>query len=113
MPNLSVTFGCGLYDRMVPLYSGEVKPEGIDLTFVPVDVPSDVFTRMFEGEFQAGEMSSSDYLRRTSAGNCPFVAILVFPSRVFRHSMICVNRRAGIAKPRISKASVSAYRILR
>jgi len=23
-------FGCGLYDRVIPLYSGEVKPEGID-----------------------------------------------------------------------------------
>lgn len=100
MPDVSLTFGCGLYDRMVPLFSGEVKPEGFDLTFVPIDTPGDVFTRMFEGKYQAGEMSCADYLRRTSAGDCPFVAIPVFPSRVFRHSMICVNRHAGIDKPK-------------
>jgi 4,5-dihydroxyphthalate decarboxylase len=100
MANVPITFGCGLYDRLVPLYAGEVQPEGIDLTFVPIDVPSEVFGRMLDGEFHAGEMSSSDYLRRTSAGNCPFVAIPVFPSRVFRHSMICVNRHAGIEGPK-------------
>jgi len=100
MPNVPITFGCGLYDRLVPLFSGEVRPEGIDLTFVPIDTPADVFRRMLEGEFQAGEMSSSDYLRRTSRGECPFVAIPVFPSRVFRHGMICVNRDAGIATPK-------------
>jgi 4,5-dihydroxyphthalate decarboxylase len=97
---LPVTFGCGLYDRMIPLYTGEVEPEGIDLTFVPVDVPSEIFGRMLDGEYQAGEMSSSDFLRRTSAGTCPFVAIPAFPSRVFRHAMICVNRTAGIAAPK-------------
>lgn len=100
MPDLSLTFGCGLYDRMVPLYSGEVRPEGIDLKFVVIDSPTETFTRMIAGEFQAGEMSSSDFLRRTSAGTCPFVAIPVFPSRVFRHGMIYVNRHSGIASPK-------------
>lgn len=100
MPNLPITFGCGLYDRLIPLYSGEVPPEGIDLKFVPVDTPSDVFSRMLEGEFQAGEMSSSDFFRRFSSGKCPFVAIPVFPSRVFRHGMICVNVRAAIKGPK-------------
>jgi 4,5-dihydroxyphthalate decarboxylase len=100
MPNLSITFGCGLYDRLIPLFSGEVQPEGIDLKFVPIDTPSDVFGRMLDGEFQAGEMSSSDFFRRFSSGKCPFVAIPVFPSRVFRHSMICVNVHAGIESPK-------------
>lgn len=100
MPSLPITFGCGLYDRLVPLYAGDVQPDGIDLTFVAIDTPSEVFGRMLDGEFQAGEMSSSDYLRRTSSGDCPFVAIPVFPSRVFRHSMICVNRNAGISAPK-------------
>jgi 4,5-dihydroxyphthalate decarboxylase len=100
MADLQVTFGCGLYDRLVPLYSGEVKPAEIDLTFVAIDSPTEAFTRMIAGEFHAGEMSSSDFLRRTSAGACPFVGIPVFPSRVFRHGMICVNRSAGIETPK-------------
>jgi 4,5-dihydroxyphthalate decarboxylase len=100
VPNLPITFGCGLYDRLVPLYSGEVEPDGIDLKFAAIDSPSETFTRMIAGDFQAGEMSSSDFFRRTSAGTCPFVAIPVFPSRVFRHGMIYVNRNAGIESPR-------------
>jgi 4,5-dihydroxyphthalate decarboxylase len=29
-----MSFACGLYDRMNALYTGEVKPEGIDLNFL-------------------------------------------------------------------------------
>jgi 4,5-dihydroxyphthalate decarboxylase len=100
MANLPITFGCGLYDRMVPLYSGEVTPEGIDLTFTAVDNPRDVFEAMLDGRFQAAEMSTSDLMRRLSAGVCPFVAIPVFPSRVFRHGMIVVNAASGITEPK-------------
>ena len=34
MPALPITFACGLYDRMLALYTGDVKPEGIDLNFL-------------------------------------------------------------------------------
>jgi 4,5-dihydroxyphthalate decarboxylase len=85
---------------MIPLYTGEVKPEGIDLTFTPVDNPRDVFEAMLDGKFQAAEMSSSDFLRRKSAGECPFVGIPAFPSRVFRHGMIVVGTASGITTPK-------------
>mgnify|MGYP003344819409 CR=1 FL=1 len=39
-------FGCGLYDRVIPLYSGEVKPEGIDFEFIGNDNPRDIFDKM-------------------------------------------------------------------
>jgi 4,5-dihydroxyphthalate decarboxylase len=100
LSNLPLTFGCGLYDRMVPLFSGEVKPEGIDLTFIPGDNPRDVFEAMLDGKFQVAEMSTSDLLRRMSTGACPFVALPVFPSKVFRHAMIRVRRAAGITTPK-------------
>jgi 4,5-dihydroxyphthalate decarboxylase len=45
-------------------------------------------------------MSSSEFISRMSAGQCPFVAIPVFPSRVFRHSFIFVNARSGIRSPK-------------
>lgn len=98
--NLQVNFGCGLYDRMVPLYSGEVRPEGIDLTFEAIDNPRDVFEKMLAGKLDAAEMSFSDFIRRTSAGESQLVAIPAFPSRVFRHSMICVRTDAGIEHPK-------------
>jgi len=98
--NVPVNFGCGLYDRMVPLYAGDVKPEGIDLAFEPIDSPRDVFEKMLDGSLDAAEMSFSDFIRRTSSGESQLVAIPAFPSRVFRHSMICVGTGAGITTPK-------------
>jgi 4,5-dihydroxyphthalate decarboxylase len=96
-----LTFACGLYDRMLALYTGEVKPRGMDLQFLAIDDPREVFDRMAKDqEFDAAEMSSSEFISRMSARQCPFVAIPVFPSRVFRHSFIFVNARSGIRTPK-------------
>jgi 4,5-dihydroxyphthalate decarboxylase len=94
MAKVPLTFACGLYDRMQALYTGEVEPDGIDLTYAAIDEPREIFDRMARGqEFDACEFSSSEFISRRSAGKCPFVAIPVFPSRVFRHGYISVNRR--------------------
>jgi 4,5-dihydroxyphthalate decarboxylase len=101
MPGLNLTFACGLYDRMIPLFSGEVRAAGIDLNFIPIDNPREIFDRMAGGqEFDASEMSSSETFQRHAHGGSPFVALPVFPSRVFRHGHISVNRRSGIKKPK-------------
>src|ERR1700720_3561422 len=93
MTALPMTFACGLYDRMLALYTGDVKPEGIDLNFLVMDDPRQIFDRMWNGlEFDAREMSSSELITRFAANKCPFVAIPVFASRVFRHGYIVVNR---------------------
>jgi 4,5-dihydroxyphthalate decarboxylase len=93
MSNLPITFACGLYDRMLALYTKDVKPDGIDLNFRAIDHPRTIFDRMARLEFDAAEMSSSDYFRHAVRGDCPMVAIPVFPSRVFRHGYIAVDRR--------------------
>jgi 4,5-dihydroxyphthalate decarboxylase len=86
---------------MLALYTGEVKPVGIDFQFLAMNDPREVFDRMAKGqEFDAAEMSSSEFISRLSARQCPFVAIPVFPSRVFRHSFIFVNVRSGIRTPK-------------
>jgi 4,5-dihydroxyphthalate decarboxylase len=33
-------------------------------------------------------------------GDCPFVAVPVFPSRDFRHGYIFINKRSGIRAPK-------------
>ena len=38
-----ITLACALYDRMQALYTGEVEPEGIDLTFRVEDFPRRLF----------------------------------------------------------------------
>jgi 4,5-dihydroxyphthalate decarboxylase len=95
MAKLPITFACGLYDRMLALYTGEVKPEGIDLNFLAIDSPRQIFDRMGRNlEFDACEMSSSEVISRLAAGRDEMVALPVFPSRVFRHGFITVNRKA-------------------
>jgi len=94
MSGLPITFACGLYDRMLALHTGEVKPDGIDLNFLAIDHPREIFDRMANNlEFDAAEMSSSDYFRHAARGDCPMVAIPVFPSRVFRHGYIAIDKR--------------------
>ena len=89
-----MSFACGLYDRMNALYTGEVKAEGIDLNFLAIHHPRDVFDRMVSGrEFDASELSASEYICRYAAGDRQFIALPVFPSRAFRHSFIAVNSR--------------------
>jgi 4,5-dihydroxyphthalate decarboxylase len=94
MSSLPITFACGLYDRVVALKTGEIKPAGIDLNFLIIDDPRQIFDRMNGRlEFDACEMSSSEYISRFAADKLPYVAIPVFVSRVFRHGFIVVNRK--------------------
>src|SRR5215204_5285400 len=92
MPKLPLTFACGLYDRMLALHTGDVQVEGVDLNFLVDDNPRNIFDRMAAAqEFDAAEFSSSEYVSRFVANQCPFVAIPVFASRVFRHSVIFIR----------------------
>ena len=101
MAKLKLSFACGLYDRMQPLYTGEVKAEGIDLNFIAIDQPRPIFDRMAGGlEFDVAEFSSSEFVQRFANKQCPFVAIPVFPSRAFRHGFIAIHRKAGIKTPK-------------
>jgi 4,5-dihydroxyphthalate decarboxylase len=98
---VQLSFACGLYDRMQPLYTGEVDVEGIDLNFIVIDEPRAIFDRMAGGEeFDVAEFSSSEFVQRFANKQCPFVAIPIFPSRAFRHGFIAINRRAGINSPK-------------
>ncbi len=94
MSKLRLNFACGLYDRVLPLYTGEVAVDGIDLNFIAIDSPREVFDRFTASdEFDAAEFSITEFLARLSMRKCPFVAIPVFPSRAFRHGAIAINRK--------------------
>ena len=100
MSRLRLTFACGIYDRTDALRTGDVGVEGIDLNFLAIESPREIFDRMGANqEFDVAEFSSSEFISRLARGGCPFVALPVFPSRVFRHGYIYINRKSGIAKP--------------
>ena len=91
MANLRLSFACGPYDRTQALRDGTIKPEGIDVTYVTLQ-PAEIFWRMLQyQEFDASEMSLSNYTTLVGSGSSPFVAIPVFPSRVFRHGYFFIN----------------------
>jgi 4,5-dihydroxyphthalate decarboxylase len=96
---LNLILACWNYDRTRALQDGRVRPEGIDLTYLPLGVPESFFRMLRHGEFHASEMSLSWYTRTMFTEPRPFIAIPVFPSRMFRHSSIYVSSRSGIREP--------------
>jgi 4,5-dihydroxyphthalate decarboxylase len=97
---LRLTFACGIYDRTDALRTGDVGVEGIDLNFLAIEAPREIFDRMGANqEFDVAEFSSSEFISRLARGGCPFVALPVFPSRVFRHGYIYINRKSDIRGP--------------
>lgn len=101
LSQLPITFACGPYDRMEALSLGIVRPEGIELRYIAIQSPPEIFARMVKtGAFDAAEMSLAHYLVMRARGAFPFVAIPVFPSRLFRHGYIFVSRQSGIRVPK-------------
>jgi 4,5-dihydroxyphthalate decarboxylase len=98
---LRLTFASCRYDRLEAIRDGDVVVEGVDLTCITLKSGRDVFDRMVGGrEFDVAELSASEFISLHGAGDCPFVALPVFPSRVFRHGHIFVNTRRGIRAPK-------------
>jgi len=98
MARLPISLACGPYDRTRALADGRVEIDGVDLRYIHLE-PEEIFFRMLNyGEFDAAEMSLSTYLL-THLADGPFIAIPVFPSRMFRHTSVYVNGTAGIGKP--------------
>jgi 4,5-dihydroxyphthalate decarboxylase len=101
MPGPGITLACQDYDQTRALRDGTVTAGGFELQWVSISPPSQIFLRMLhDEEFDASEMSLSNYMIALARGDRRFVAIPVFPSRVFRHSYIWINANAGIREPR-------------
>jgi len=99
MADLPLTLACWNYDRSRPLMDGRVKPEGIALD-IQVMRPRQAFPRMLERrEFDVSEMSLASYVSLVGRGGCPFMAIPVALSKIFRHDCIYVRPDAGIRSP--------------
>jgi 4,5-dihydroxyphthalate decarboxylase len=112
--NLQLTCACGPYDRTEALRNGAVQVEGIDLRYLSIQSPPEIFARMVHNRsFDLSEMSLSHYLIQRAKGDFDFLALPIFPSRVFRHGFIFVNTDAGITYPKDlegKKVGVQEYR---
>jgi 4,5-dihydroxyphthalate decarboxylase len=99
MARLKLTLACWNYDRTRALIDGRIKPDGIELD-IKVLRPRETFQRMLDDrEFHISELSLASYAALKGRGDCPFVAVPVALSKIFRHSCIYVRTDAGIQVP--------------
>jgi 4,5-dihydroxyphthalate decarboxylase len=98
-PLLPLTIATARYDRTIPLHDGRVRPEGLDITWLRLNVEQIFWRQLRHLEFDASELSMSSLLIRRGRGVDDLVPIPVFLSRTFRHSCVYVNADAGITQP--------------
>ena len=96
---LTLTCAISDYDHVRDLASGRVRAEGISLRMLDMPLEEAFFRMIRFEEFDLSEMSMGRYVSMVSQGDDRFVAIPVFPSRMFRHSSIYVRKDRGINAP--------------
>src|SRR4030043_796305 len=100
MSKLRLTLACWTHARTRALADGSVQPDGIELTYLNLPVEETFFRMLRYREFEAAEISLSSYTVSLFRDDPPFMAIPVFPSRVFRHASIFVSAKSGIREPK-------------
>ena len=99
MKRLPLTVCTGDYDRVRALADGRIGIEGCDVNYVTMN-PEQAFYRAWHNqEFDVTELSGSSYILAKSTDWDDYIAVPVFPSRMFRHSGIYVRKDAGILSP--------------
>jgi len=99
MSRLPITVATWDYDRIRPLTDGRVSVEGCDVNYLTMPVEECFERAYFHGEFEVSEIGFSPYLIALSRGVCPYVAVPVFLSRMFRHSAVYIRTDRGISGP--------------
>lgn len=94
-----LSIAIGRSDRTQALLDGRVKLGGQQCTF-----ESPPFETMFKNAFTQGayavsELSFSNFMRLSAAGECPYIGLPVFPSRSFRHSAWYVRPDGSVGRP--------------
>jgi 4,5-dihydroxyphthalate decarboxylase len=104
MTALPISLTCADYARVMPLATGEVKPQGIALTMILVSRGSwparaEMLRRTAQDPaVQGGEWSMAQYLYRIDRGDRRLVGLPVFPLRNFTARDLYVRRGGPIRK---------------
>lgn len=99
MARLKLTLAVTPNQHTQPIIDGRVKADGIDLDISVLGAPEIFYRQLHDSAFDASEMSMSSLLIARSQGDERFVAIPVFTSRRFFHTLAVVRADAGINKP--------------
>lgn len=105
-----ITAAVGNFDRTQPLLDGRVRVEGYDVRWISGELES-LFSRAFAAaEFDVTELSFCNYLIAIARGDCPYVALPIFPTRCFRHHALFVRTDRGILAPKDLEGKVIGLR---
>jgi len=96
---LKLSMTCGPYDRAKSLIDGTIKPQGIELDVTVNSNDNDRQLQAAQGKFDAAELYTGRYIADLPYRSLGLTAIPIFVKRMFRHSYIYVNKRAGIRLP--------------
>lgn len=106
MTKLTVSVAGVDYDRTRALFDGTVQIAGCE-TICCAMSPEEAFHRAFRyQEFDITELSLSNTMALIARDASPYVAIPVFPSRLFRHSSIYIRTDRGIQRPQDLRGKV-------
>jgi 4,5-dihydroxyphthalate decarboxylase len=104
MSEISITLTCADYARVMPLATGEVKPDGIALTMIlgshgSWPARAEMLRRAVQDPaVQGGEWSMAQYLYRIDQGDRRYVGIPVFPLRNFTARDLYIRRGGPIRR---------------
>jgi 4,5-dihydroxyphthalate decarboxylase len=87
------------YDGVLPILRGQMSIPGIEFDITESEDVPGMFSGMFKGQYDISEMSLGELVYYTSRGKADFVAVPVFPSRMFRHGFFFVRKDSGIDHP--------------
>jgi 4,5-dihydroxyphthalate decarboxylase len=93
-----LTVACGNYDRIQPLLSGEIGIESAQLDLTTLST-GPMLAAAARAEFDITEHSLSSYVMALDRGDSPYIAVPVFPSRMFRHNAVYVRSDSTLRRP--------------
>lgn len=96
---LKLSMTCGPYDRAQSLIDGSLQPEGIELAVTVNSNDNERQAQAMAGKFDVAELYTGRYIADLSYRSIGLTAIPIFVKRMFRHSYLYVNKRAGIRTP--------------
>ncbi|MGW4369259.1 4,5-dihydroxyphthalate decarboxylase [Nocardia takedensis] len=94
-----LSIGCFRYDTTRALFEEPPVIDGSPASVRTARTLPEIFGRLIhDQEFDIAELGLTFYLRLLASG-LPYVALPIFPVRLFRHSAIFVNTDSGITGP--------------
>ena len=96
MKKLNLTVATDDYDHFRDFRLGLVKAEGIETTWLTMDI-HEVFARFAANrEWDVSELSFAKFVAQATEDNPDIVGLPVFASRMFRMSSFYINKKSGI-----------------